>query len=515
MSKANYAALLKTGRQAGVLLPVASLPGPHGIGDLGRGAYRYLDFAQSAGLGVWQFLPLGPTAYGDSPYQALSTFAGNELYIDLENLRELGLLADEELAGLRALPAAYVDYPQVIALKWKALLAAAGRFDKCATSNLQAELDQFCARHDTHWLHDYALFRVLKAQHRQRPWTEWPQPFIERDPVALKRLEATAVNELHAIKVLQFLFNRQWQLLRQYAHDAGVTLFGDMPIYIALDSADAWSRPEMLRLDANGRPLAVAGVPPDYFSADGQLWGNPLYDWQRHAKSNYGWWINRIRSTLEQADIIRIDHFRGFESYWAVAADALTARLGQWETGPGDALFEAVKKELGELPIVAEDLGIITPEVEALRDRLALPGMTVLQFAINDEGFDLARVAENRVCYTGTHDNDTTLGWYRGSPGDLRSADDIAATRHKVHVLTSSDGSDVANAMIKAAFSTKARLAIAPLQDYLGLGSEARLNIPGTTANNWRWRVTEAALSDSLSAQIAGMVDTAGRRPPP
>ncbi|MEQ8206374.1 MAG: 4-alpha-glucanotransferase [Woeseia sp.] len=512
MSNHHYASLLKTGRQAGVLLPVASLPGPHGIGELGRSAYRYIDFMRDAGLGVWQFLPLGPTAYGDSPYQALSTFAGNELNIDVENLRELGLLADEELAGLRALPASYIDYPQVIQLKWIALLAAAGRFERCAPGSLQADFDDFCDKHNTHWLHDYALFRVLKSQHQQRPWTEWPQPLIAREPAALRQLEASAADAIQAIKVLQFLFHRQWQQLRQYAHEAGVALFGDMPIYIALDSADAWSRPEMLRLDENGKPLAVAGVPPDYFSDDGQLWGNPLYDWKRHAQGNYRWWANRISATLEQADLIRIDHFRGFESYWAVPADALTARVGQWEAGPGDALFDAMKEQLGELPIVAEDLGMITPEVEALRDRQQLPGMTVLQFAINDDGFDLAHIASNQVCYTGTHDNDTTLGWYSGSPDDLRSEDDIDATRHKVHVLTSSDGSDVAMDLIKAAYSTKACLAVAPMQDYLGLGSEARLNVPGTTENNWRWRVTEHQLSASLSEQIASMVDEADRR---
>jgi len=504
--------MLKSGRQAGALLPVASLPGAHGIGELGQSAYRYIDFMQDAGLAVWQFLPLGPTGYGDSPYQALSTFAGNELYIDVGNLVELGLLTDAELAGLRALPVSYIDYPQLIHLKWTALLAAADRFEQGATSSLKAGFDDFCNRHNPHWLHDYALFRVLKSQHQQRPWPEWPEALIAREPAALRQLETTAAATIQAIKVLQFLFHRQWQQLRQYAHDAGVALFGDMPIYIALDSADAWSRPEMLRLDESGKPLAVAGVPPDYFSADGQLWGNPLYDWNRHAKGNYGWWANRISATLEQADLIRIDHFRGFESYWAVPADALTARVGQWEPGPGDALFDAVKKQLGELPIVAEDLGIITPEVEALRDRQELPGMTVLQFAIDDDGFDLAQVASNRVCYTGTHDNDTTLGWYNGSPDDLRSEDDIVATRHKGHLLTSSDGSDVAMDLIRAAYSTRACLAIAPMQDYLQLGSEARLNVPGTTDNNWRWRVTEPQLSAALSEQIASMVDRADRR---
>lgn len=499
------------GREAGVLLHISSLPGRYGIGETGSSAFAFVDLMRQSGLGVWQFLPLGPTAYGDSPYQSLSTFAGNEMLIDVHELRKMGLLSRLETDALLRLPLAFVDYAQLIPLKWRLLLTAASRFFAVANSNMQADFDRYCETRDAAWLNDYALFRVLKAQHHQQPWPSWPRQYANRDRKALRQLGAEAAHLIQSIKVLQFLFYHQWQALRHYASEAGIRLFGDMPIYIALDSADAWANPEILRMDEHGIPDAVAGVPPDYFSNDGQLWGNPLYAWDVHKADSYRWWGQRMRGTLEFADLIRIDHFRGFESYWAVPAAALTAREGQWETGPGDALFNALEGELGRLPVVAEDLGLITPAVVALRDRHGLPGMTVLQFAINDDGFELRNVPENRVCYTGTHDNDTTLGWYRGSPDDARTHDDILATQHRVREVTGGDGSGVSMDLVRAAFATDARLAIAPMQDYLGLGSEARLNTPGTTNNNWRWRATAAQVSRELCDRIGAAVDDAGR----
>jgi 4-alpha-glucanotransferase len=351
-------------------------------------------------LGVWQFLPTGPTAYGDSPYQPLSTFAGNELLIDVSELISLGLLSEEETSELTTLPRDSVDYGALIPIKNRLLRLAAGRFEESAGPELKQACDEFAENNDKLWLHDYALFRILKTQHGERPWPEWEPKYVHRDPEALRELELSVDTEVADIKVIQFLFHYQWQRLRQYANERGVRLFGDMPICIALDSADAWANPEILRIDHDGRPDYVAGVPPDYFSEDGQLWGNPLYAWDNHAANDYSWWIERLRASAEQADIVRIDHFRGFESYWSVPAESETARIGSWEPGPGDAIFDAMQKTLGDLPIVAENLGVITPEVEALRARHKIPGMVVLQFDVVDEDFDLYIIPEYSVCYT-------------------------------------------------------------------------------------------------------------------
>ena len=334
---------------------------------------------------------------------------------------------------------------------------------------------------------------------------------MHRERDAIRELESTADIEIANIKVIQFLFHHQWQLLRKYANEHGVRLFGDMPIYIALDSADAWANPEILRIDADGRPDHVAGVPPDYFSEDGQLWGNPLHEWEIHAANGYRWWIARMRASVELSDIVRIDHFRGFESYWSVPAGSETARLGTWEPGPGDAIFDAMHAALGKLPIVAENLGVITPAVEALRDRHNIPGMVVLQFDVTDENFTLPGVPENSVCYTGTHDNDTTVGWFHGSPGDISSEDEIELTRQAALRLTGGTAATIHTDLIAAAFSTHAQIAIAPMQDYLGLGSDARINTPGTSSNNWRWRLDSSQLTAGVKQQIAAMVTGAGR----
>jgi 4-alpha-glucanotransferase len=415
-------------------------------------------------LGVWQFLPTGPTAYGDSPYQSLSTFAGNEMLIGIGDLVEMQLLADFEVEELTTLPTHYVDYGTLI---------------PCA---------EFIAANDAAWLHDYALFRILKTRHGERPWPEWKPEYVHRDEGALQEIEASAAAQIRAIKIMQFLFHYQWLELRDYAHSKGVTLFGDMPICIALDSSDAWANRDMLCIDEDGHPDHVAGVPPDYFSEDGQLWGNPLYDWDKHAATGYQWWVERLRASAELADIVRIDHFRGFEAYWSIPADADTAREGTWEPGPGDAIFDAMKDSLGELPIVAEDLGVITPEVEDLRDRHEIPGMHVLQFDVCDADFQLSDVGQNSVCYTGTHDNDTTLGWFNGSPDDIRTTDEIELAQKAVLKITGGTPETIHT-----------------------LGSEARINTPGTLGGNWRWRVLDSQLTPEVCDNVAELVRASGR----
>jgi 4-alpha-glucanotransferase len=498
-------------RQAGVYLHLTSLPGSYGIGEIGAAARAFVDTMRRMELSVWQFLPLGPTAYGDSPYQPLSTFAGNEMLVDIADLVDLGLLSEEEVEELTTLPARYVDYGSLIPIKNRLLSLAASRFDEIVSEDILSDFKGFLDRNDDDWLHDYAVFRILKTRHGERPWPEWQPEFVQREPAALAQLEASEADRIRAIKVIQYLFFHQWWLLRDYAHANGVTLFGDMPICIALDSSDAWANREILRLDEDGNPDHVAGVPPDYFSEDGQLWGNPLYDWDQHAANGYQWWIERLRATSELADLVRIDHFRGFESYWSVPAGAETARQGEWEPGPGDAIFDAMKNALGTLPIVAENLGVITLEVESLRNRHDIPGMVVLQFDIGDNEFRFDDISENSVCYTGTHDNDTTLGWFRGSPDDIRSDEEIRETRRTALARTGGSAETIHTSLIKMAFASNSRIAIAPMQDYLGLGSEARMNTPGTSGGNWQWRVLDIQLSSEVCDNTALMVTTSGR----
>ena len=433
------------------------------------------------------------------------------MLISIGDLVATGLLGEHEVEELAALPTRFVDYGALIPVKNRLLDIAAQRFPYKASDEIKARCAAFITENNAAWLHDYALFRILKARHSERPWPEWAPEYVRRDKKALHELEIDEAPQIEAIKVIQFFFHDQWQRFRDYANAGGITLFGDMPIYIALDSSDAWTSRDILRLDKDGRPDNVAGVPPDYFSEDGQLWGNPLYDWSKHAANGYRWWVDRLRASAKLADIVRIDHFRGFEAYWSVPADSATARVGAWEPGPGDAIFDALQAALGALPIVAEDLGVITPEVEDLRDRHHIPGMRVLQFDVCDEGFELSDVGQNSVCYTGTHDNDTTIGWFKGSPNDIRSAEEIELTQKSALEITGGTPETIHSDLIKAAFSTDAQLAIAPMQDYLGLGSEARLNIPGTSGGNWRWRVLVTQLSPEVCDNIADMVRASGR----
>lgn len=507
----TYNDALPRQRSAGVCLHLTSLPGRYGIGDLGDSAFAFVDAMADMQLRVWQFLPTGPTAYGNSPYQPLSTFAGNESLIDTGGLVREGLITSNEADSLIGLPSDAVDYGRLIPAKDALLKRAARRFIAMPNAERKADYDAFLDQNDQAWLHDYALFRILKSRHGEQAWTEWDAAYAQRDANALARLEADCADEIETIKIQQFLFFSQWQKLRAYAGERDVAMFGDMPICIALDSADAWANREIVCLDDDGQPTHVAGVPPDYFSEDGQLWGNPLYDWKRHAADGYRWWIERLGKSAELADMVRIDHFRGFEAYWSIPASEATARHGEWVTGPGDAIFVAFTEALGKLPIVAEDLGVITPEVEALRDRHHIPGMKVLQFEVSDDEFDITSIGENCVCYTGTHDNDTTLGWFEGSPGDIRSAEEIERTQCAALEVTGGQAESIHKDMIRLAFDSKAQLAIAPMQDFLGLGSEARFNIPGTSSDNWQWRLGTEDLSPALIDSIGQMASDSGR----
>lgn len=467
-------------RAAGVLFHPTSLPGPHGIGTLGRAAFTWVDFLVGAGQKWWQILPLGPTGYGDSPYQCFSALAGNPYLVDLEAVRDDGLLTAAELAV--SFPVDHVDFGPVIEFKNKALARAWERFGASARPVLRAEFEAFTAA-EAGWLDDFALFMALKDSNGGVSWQEWEAPLRLRDAAALAQSRAALRSAIGLHQFRQFLFFRQWRAVKRYANERGVHLIGDVPIFVSIDSADVWARPELFQLDDARRPIAVAGVPPDYFSATGQLWGNPLYDWEAVAADNYAWWIDRLRATLAQVDLIRIDHFRGFEAYWRIPAGNPTAEFGVWTPGPGRALFDQLRATLGDLPLIAEDLGVITPGVDGLRQAAALPGMRVLQFAFGgatEDRFLPHMYEHDTVVYTGTHDNDTTRGWYEHI---------TEAERDRVRRYLACDGRDVAWDMIRAAWMSVADLAVAPLQDVLDLGSPARMNTPGQPAGNWSWRL--------------------------
>ncbi len=496
---------------AGVCLHVTSLPGDFGSGEIGQNAKRFILQLEAIGFAVWQILPTGPTGFGDSPYQLQSSFAGNELLIDIGALLKSGWLLDAEAEPLRKLPSDFVDFADLIPKKNSALRAAARRFINSAPAEKKAAYRQFVETNDPLWLNDYALYRELKQQFDQRAWPEWPEEYRMRDTAALRRLEDEAKEAIEETKVLQFFFASQWQELRSFARKHSVYLLGDMPFYVAHDSADAWANPELFLLDKKRQPTQLAGVPPDYFSTDGQLWGNPLYNWDCHAASGFEWWIRRLKWALEQADFVRIDHFRGFEAYWSVPANAATAREGEWVKGPGSELFDALTTSLGDLPIVAEDLGVITAEVDALRSRYGLPGMKVLQFEMPDPDFNIESIGSDVICYTGTHDNDTLQGWLEGGTDDTRSADEIRQTREKVLRITGGELTTAHTEILKLALESRACCVIAPMQDLLGLGSEARLNRPGTAQGNWRWRFQPGMLTESGQEKLREMLRQTNR----
>jgi 4-alpha-glucanotransferase len=492
-------------RTAGLLLHPTSLPGPFGIGDLGRGAFEFVEFLAGARLGLWQVLPLGPTGYGDSPYQCFSTFAGNPRLIALDVLCEEGLLTRRELRRPPAFPPGEVDFAAATAYRMPLLGKAFDRFEADAGAAQHREFESFCDR-ERAWLDDYALFEAIKKENEGSAWSEWPGGLAEREPSALATARDRLAAPIRARQFWQWRFSRQWAALRAACHARQIRLMGDIPIFVAHDSADVWSHPELFFLAADGRPTLVAGVPPDYFSATGQRWGNPLYRWDVIARTGFAFWIERLRAALGLVDLIRLDHFRGFEAYWEVPAADATAMNGRWVKGPGPALLDALKDSLGELPIVAENLGLITPEVEALRDRYGLPGMAILQFAFTSEEpstFQPHRFERNLAVYTGTHDNDTIAGWWNAGVGDsTRTPAEVAAEKARVRLYLGSECREIHWDFIRAALASVADIAIVPVQDLLGLGSEARMNLPGRPAGNWKWRLTSGQLTPALALRL-------------
>jgi 4-alpha-glucanotransferase len=495
---------MATVRASGLLLHPTSLPGRFGIGDLGPGALRWVGFLAAAGQKLWQVLPLGPTGYGDSPYQSFSAFAGNPYLVSPERLLEDGLLGPADLAGVPAFPVDRVDYGPVIDWKVAILEKAHARFSADAAPGLRGDYEAFC-RTQAGWLEDFALFMALKEAHGGATWTSWEKGLIARDPAALAAARERLAVAVDSQRFRQFLFFRQWQTVRARAHELGVRVIGDLPIFVAHDSADVWAHPEFFQLDAQGAPAVMAGVPPDYFAKTGQLWGNPLYRWDVLARDGYAWWVERLRATFEVVDIARLDHFRGFEAYWEVPGGEATAEKGRWAKGPGAAFFESVRAALGALPIIAEDLGFVTPEVLALRDRFGLPGMKILQFAFEKSAlspFLPHNFPTNCVVYTGTHDNDTTRGWYASAP---------EKERHFARSYLGCDGSDFTWDLIRAGMASVADTFVVPLQDVLDLGSEARMNLPGSEGGNWGWRFRAEQVTDALSDRLLDLSETYGR----
>jgi 4-alpha-glucanotransferase len=499
---------LRLSRSSGILLHPTSLPGSFGIGDFGDQAHAFVDFLSASGQHLWQVLPLGPTGYGNSPYQALSAFAGNTLLIDPHQLIADSLLAAENIVG-PTFAEDRVEFEAVRQFKDELLGQAYENFKRGPASELRAEFEDFCEI-SAWWLDDYALFRALKAANGGSAWTSWARELSQRQPAALERASSELQDPIARQKLFQFLFFRQWKALRDYCHARDVKIIGDLPIFVAHDSADVWVHREYFKLDDVGKPTLVAGVPPDYFSETGQLWGNPIYDWEHARGTGFKWWIDRVRFALEQFDLLRIDHFRGFAAGWEIPAGDMTAQNGQWMPAPGRELFTALTEELGDLPIIAENLGVITPDVESLREEFGFPGMRVLQFAF---GSDAANVhlphnyMRDVTVYTGTHDNDTTAGWFAG----LSQSDTNQTERGFCLKYLGSDGQDIHWDFIRAALASVADTAIIPLQDVLGLGNEARMNLPASQEGNWRWRLRPEAITDDAAGCLKELTEAYGR----
>ena len=531
-------------RKSGVLAHPTSFPSKYGVGDLGAGAYEFVDFLHKAKQRLWQILPLGPTGFGDSPYQSFSTFAGNHYLISPDLLCKEGYLAFKDIEHVPNFDAGAVDYGPVIEYKMDLFQKAFNRFRENATTDQKKAYARFC-KDNKKWLDNYTLFVAIKrhfiewrkneinspAQDAFRKanakyltedqikdyyygavWNSWPEDIAGTGVSAKRKKNATTEykeilsEDMEFHSFLQYEFFRQWDQLRAYAHEKNIQIVGDVPIFVAMDSSDVWSEPELFQLDKENNPKAVAGVPPDYFSETGQLWGNPLYDWTEHKKQNYAWWINRMSALLNVVDIIRIDHFRGFESYWATPYGEVTAVKGKWVKGPGKAVFTAMSKELGDLPIIAEDLGIITDKVRALRDSLSFPGMAVLQFSFTPDAKNLYIPhnfgSSNVVLYTGTHDNDTSLGWYNTGPEHEKDY-------YRRYMNT--NGEDVAWDLIRLAWGSSACYAIAPIQDLMVLDSWARMNTPGVSAGNWRFRYRSEMLTDEIADRLAYLTEMFNR----
>lgn len=488
-------------RGCGILLHPTSLPGSGGIGTLGADARRFIDLLHQMGMSYWQVLPLTPPACGNSPYSAFTAFGGNPLLIDLEQIADEGDLLHESCNG--SYPEHQVDFGAVTSAKIELLYQAGSAFLSREETVRSTEFRRFCET--TPWLHDFALFMALKRLFHGAEWNKWPEEAAQITPKAYQNYSEELAHEISVLKYLQWQFHRQWSELRRYANDRGIAVIGDIPIFVAYDSADVWSRRELFLLDSTGNPTFVAGVPPDYFSATGQLWGNPLYDWDVLDKTGYQWWIERFRTNFELFDVVRVDHFRGFEAAWHVSAHSETARKGAWIKGPGERFFDAIRSALGALPIIAEDLGVITPEVLALRDRYNFPGMKILQFAFDSQVDDRDRPhnhARHGVVYTGTHDNDTTRGWY-ASRSD--------AERLVMQTYLGTSGGDGVGDLVRTALMSVANTAIIPLQDILKLGTEARMNIPGTPFGNWEWRFSWDMLPHDLAASMRNQLELYNR----
>jgi 4-alpha-glucanotransferase len=491
-------------RSSGILLHPTSLPGKYGIGTLGREAYRFVDFLKEAKQKLWQILPLGPTGYADSPYQCFSSNAGNPLLIDLDLLMEEGLLSKQDIEGLAGFPEGTVDYGRVIEMKYPVLRKASESFFKDASSAQKAAYHAFL-KESSAWLPDYSVFMAVKEHFGQKPWYQWTPALKMKDEHALMPYYGMLNDKIEFQKFLQFIFFRQWTLLKEYANKNGILIIGDIPLYIAHDSVDSWAHAEIFQFDKEKDPVAVGGVPPDYFSATGQLWGNPLFNWDFLKKQGYKWWIDRIRANQVLFDIIRIDHFRGFAGYWSVPYGEKTAINGKWIPGPGKELFEVIRKELGEVPIIAEDLGVITDDVEDLRDSFSFPGMKILQFAFDSgEANDYLphNFTKNCVVYTGTHDNDTAMGWITSAkPEDKKYMMEYIGK----------EGDFSCWDLIRLAWASVADTAVIPMQDLLCLGNEARMNLPGTTSNNWAWRAKGSDFEATLAKRLAKLTELYGR----
>jgi len=495
---------LNQSRASGILLHPTSLPGPYGMGEMGAEAEAFVASLSRMGQQLWQILPLGPTGFGDSPYQSLSTFAGNHLLISLDRLVEADLLDRADLADYPLFNPHQIDFGTLIETKQPLLVRVCRDFQQRASQEQRQALETF-RDENRDWLDDYALFVALKQKHNGAPWTAWPKPLRLREPAALANAKVELAASVRTTAILQFLFFEQWFQLKTFCAQKRVRIIGDIPIFVASDSVDVWSNPELFQLDEEGQPTVVAGVPPDYFSETGQLWGNPLYCWDRMAADDYAWWKKRLANTLRLVDLVRIDHFRGFDSYWEIPAGEETAINGRWVPGPGMKLFDAIRTTFGAPPVIAEDLGIITDEVTALREETGFPGMKVLHFIVGNDPLESDDRPENfptnSVCYTGTHDNDTTVGWF-AEAGDNKQVilDNLGSNGAAIHWD-----------LMRAAWLGASNTAIAPLQDLLGLGSESRLNLPGRPRGNWQWRFCADQLTAELEEKLKQLTIAARR----
>jgi 4-alpha-glucanotransferase len=493
-------------RSSGVLVHPTSFPGRYGIGEFNEHAYQFIDFLAATGQKLWQVLPLGPTGYGDSPYQCFSAFAGNPLLISLDQLVGEGALDAADLQDAPAFPASHVDYGPVIQFKNRVLRKSLAYFMQHASRSQVSDFWVFCERNAA-WLDDFALFMALKDAHNGQVWNTWPRDIARHEPWALAQWRETLKGEAQVYQYLQYQFFKQWSALKKYANDKGIRVVGDIPIFVAYDSADAWAHRELFYFDDEGNSTVIAGVPPDYFSPTGQRWGNPLYRWDVMQQQGFSWWIERCRAAFEVYDFLRIDHFRGFEAYWEVHASEPTAMHGRWVKAPGHALFRAIEAALGKLPIIAEDLGVITPEVEALRDTFGFPGMRVLQFAFvadTKSTYLPHNYIPNCVAYSGTHDNNTTLGWFQSLDFTPRA---------QVLRYTGTDGSQITWDMLRLLMMSVANMIVVTMQDLLSLGEDARMNMPGRASGNWGWRFTPDMFMPTIAERLKEMTETYGRAP--